>query len=377
MDMDAFYASVEQRDHPELRGKPLIVGGPLKRGVVSTASYEARKFGVHSAMPMAEAVRRCPQAIVVPVRMPRYVDVSRQIMGVLHRYSPLVEPLSLDEAFLDMTGTEALHGLALRAARSLKADVLSETGLTCSVGIAKNKFLAKLASDLEKPDAVTEVPWGNEAAFIAPMSTRRLWGVGPRTASRLEALGLACIGDVASADMGRLRDALGEGLAEHLRALACAEDDRAVVPDRDAKSIGSEETLAEDVRGKQQIAPLVRAHCDRVAERLRAQGLRTGVVRVKVRYAKTFRLATRELSLTEPSDDSRTLRNAALRLLDRFALREPIRLVGVAAADLRTASGPVQGDLFEHREVERHSRLDHTLDSIRERFGDVIRRAED
>ncbi|MCU0691435.1 MAG: DNA polymerase IV [Polyangiaceae bacterium] len=377
VDMDAFYAAIEQRDHPELRGLPVIVGGPRRRGVVSTASYEARRFGVHSAMPMAEAVRRCPQAVVLPVRMGRYADVSRQLMDVLHRYSPLVEPLSLDEAFLDMTGTEGLHGPPRQAAERIKRDVGKQTQLTCSVGIASNKFLAKLASDLDKPDGITEVPRGGERAFIAPLPIKRLWGVGPRTEARLASLGLRTIGELAALDSKWLASSVGEAAAGHLTALARSEDDRAVIPDRDPKSIGSEETLDEDVTGMTAVASLLRCHCELVARRLRAEGLVAGAVRVKVRYGGTFQLATREHRLPEPSDDSRTLQQTATVLLDRMDLRAAIRLVGVAAADLRDARDPVQGDLFAHADAVKHSRLEHTLDSIRGRFGDVIRRADD
>ncbi|MFW5739365.1 MAG: DNA polymerase IV [Myxococcota bacterium] len=377
VDMDAFYASIEQRDRPELRGRPVIVGGPTRRGVVSTASYEARPFGVHSAMPMAEAVRRCPHAIVVPVRMAHYVSVSRQLMDVLHRFSPLVEPLSLDEAFLDMSGTEGLHGPAPVAARAIKDQIHAATSLTCSVGVADNKFLAKLASDLDKPDAITIVPAGQGRAFIAKLPLRRLWGVGPRSAERLESLEFRTIGDVAEADPRSLARLIGESQGEHLQALARGQDDRPVVPDREAKSIGSEETLAEDIRGTRSVAAVLRRHCDRVAERLRAAGLQARSVRVKVRYSRGFRLMTREGPLPEPCDDSRTLRNTATALLAKLDLNQPIRLVGVAAAQLDEAGAPMQGDLFEHASTEKNSRLEHALDSIRDRFGDVIKRADD
>lgn len=377
VDMDAFYASVEQRDRPELRGRPVIVGGTGRRGVVSTASYEARPFGVHSAMPMAEAIRRCPQGIVVPVRMSLYVSVSRQIMDVLHRFSPTVEPLSLDEAFLDMTGTESLHGEARVTARAIKDRIGEATSLTCSVGVGDNKFLAKLASDLDKPDGITIVPAGQGRRFIAPLPLGKLWGVGPRTAERLRSVGLATIGDVAEADTRKLVRLLGESHASHLQALARAEDEREVVPDREAKSVGSEETLAQDIRGKQRVSALLRRHCDRVAQRLRAAGLTARTVRVKIRYSQGFRLVTREASLPSACDDSRTLRETALVLLDKLDVNKPIRLVGVAATQLDDGSAPVQGDLFCSQSSEKNSRLEHALDSIRERFGDVIRRADD
>jgi DNA polymerase-4 len=377
VDMDAFYAAIEQRDDPELRGRPVIVGGPGKRGVVSTASYEARVFGVHSAMPMSEAVRRCPQAVVVPVRMKHYVAVSRDLMKVLHDFSPLVEPLSLDEAFLDMTGTQSLLGQPPDVAHEIKARVRAATSLTCSVGVADNKFLAKLASDLEKPDGVTIVPAGCGASFIAGLPVRRLWGVGPKTAQRLEQLGLRTVGDVADAEDSWLTKTLGPSHAAHLQALSRGQDDRPVVPDREAKSIGSEETFDEDISGKTAVASAVRRHCERVAQRLRVAGLTARIVRVKVRYSRGFRLVTREAPVSEPCDDSRTLARTALQLLEKLDLRAPIRLVGVAAAQLEGSKGCVQGDLFDHARTEKDSRLEHVLDSIRDRFGDVIRRADD
>jgi len=372
VDMDAFFASVEVRDRPELRGRPVIVGGTHRRGVVSTASYEARGFGVHSAMPMAHAIRLCPQAVVLPVRMHVYAEVSEQIMQILGSFSPLVEPLSLDEAFLDMTGTETLHGPALQAARAIKTRIREVTGLTASVGVACNKFLAKLASDLDKPDGLTVVPRGREAAFIAPLPIRRLWGVGPRTASELEAGGLRTIGDIACADPAQLARRLGPSLARHILALAHARDDRPVIPWHDARSVGSEETFERDIRGKDSVIPVLRRHADRVARRLRAQQLVAGAVRVKVRYRRTFCLATREGPLPEPSDDSETLMRAAVLLLERFDWREPVRLVGLAASDLRTQASPMQPDLFDHARARKQSTLEHTLDALRERFGDGI-----
>lgn len=372
VDMDAFYAAVEVHDHPELAGRPLIVGGPMRRGVVSTASYEARRFGVRSAMPMSEALRRCPDAVVLPVRMARYQEVSRAVMAVFDRFSPLVEPLSLDEAFLEMTGTEGLFGPPAEAARRLKAEVLAAVGLTCSVGVAGNKFLAKVASEMDKPDGLTIVPFGGEQAFLAPLSVRRLWGVGPKTASRLEALGLDTIGRIATADPAWLRSRLGS-LGEHVLALALANDDRPVQPDREAKSAGSEETLAEDVRGRNAVEALLLPHCERVARHLRRDGVRARGVRVKVRYQDGFELATRDHRVGTPFDDSDTLRREAVRLLDRLDLARPIRLVGIAAFDLTTDPAG-QGDLFGEGPARR-SRLEHAMDALRARLGDKVGRA--
>ncbi len=372
VDMDAFYAAVEVHDRPELAGLPLIIGGPARRGVVSTASYEARRFGVHSAMPMGEALRRCPDAVVLPVRMARYHEVSRAIMAVFDRFSPLVEPLSVDEAFLDMSGTEGLFGPPLTAARRLKADVLAAVGLTCSVGVAANKFLAKVASEMDKPDGLTVVPFGGERAFLAPLSVRRLWGVGPKTAARLEALGLDSIGRIAEADPAWLRDRLGS-LGDHILGLAQAQDDRPVQPDRDAKSVGSEQTLADDIRGRATVEALLLPHCERVARHLRRDGMRARGVRVKVRYQDGFELVTRDHRLGTPFDDSDTLRREAVRLLGRLDVDRPIRLVGVAAFDL-TDAAVGQGDMFGEAPTSR-SRLEHAMDALRERLGDKVHRA--
>ncbi len=376
VDMDAFFAAIEQRDHPAYRGRPVIVGGSRTRGVVSTASYEARPFGVHSAMPMSRAVRLCPQAVVLPVRMEVYGQVSAQLMQVLDGFSPKVEPLSLDEAFLDMTGAEGLFGPPDHMARAIQARVREATGLGASVGIAGNKFLAKLASDLDKPEGCTWVPFGREREFIAPLPVRRLWGVGPRAAELLAGLGLGTIGEVAGADPARLRRELG-AFGEHIHALSLGQDDRPVVPGHARKSVGSERTLERDIRGRGPVEKHLRAACERVACDLRAAELVASAVRVKVKYA-TFQLATRDGQLPAPADDSAALYEAARRLLERLDLEAPIRLVGAAAFDLSPRGGPQQGDLFLQPVRRRHHRLESTLDAIREKFGDdKVRRACD
>ncbi|HZO16052.1 MAG TPA: DNA polymerase IV [Polyangiaceae bacterium] len=370
VDMDAFYAAVEQRDDPRLRGKPIIVGGPGKRGVVTTASYEARPYGVRSAMPMAQAVQLCPQALVVPVRMQRYSEVSREVMQVLGDFSPLVEPLSLDEAFVDMTGSEALFGNPETIAENVQLAVRDKTGLGCSVGVATNKFLAKLASDLDKPNGITVVPFGDEARFIAPLELRRLWGVGPRAAERLAELGLSTIGELAATDLDHLERALGPNMARHLHALAHGSDDRRVVQLRDRKSVGSEVTLDRDVRGLRAVERVLRRQCVRVAQHLRSEALVASGVRVKLRYSRGFRLATRQCALDAPCDDSLNLFRAARELLSKLELEQPIRLVGVAAFALSDAEAPRQRDLFSS--TERMSALEHAVDRIRDRFGDKI-----
>lgn len=374
VDMDAFFAAIEERDQPGIRGRPVIVGGPVRRGVVSTANYEARKFGVHSAMPMSIAIRKCPDALVLPVRMNHYVAVSRQIMAIFDEFSPLVEPLSLDEAFLDMTGTEQLFGPPEQTALQIKDRIVEITGLTCSVGIAGNKFLAKLASDLDKPDGITVVPRGRERDFIAPLPVSRIWGVGPKTLEKLNRLGIRTVGEVAGTDPYRLRKHFGSH-GEHLRTLARGLDDRPVHRGRGRKSIGSERTLSEDVTGRQGVERQLMGNCDKVARQLRSKGLKARGVRVKVRYSKGFRLATRDTRLPVPCDDADGLMSGVRETLGRLDLDRPMRLVGVAATDLVPGGTAVQGDLFHGKQSERRSRLEHALDQIRARHGDKIQRA--
>jgi DNA polymerase IV len=367
VDMDAFYASVEQRDDPSLRGKPVVVGGAERRGVVAAASYEARVFGVHSAMPMARAMDLCPDAVVVRPRMSTYVEVSKTIMSVLRDFTPVVEPLSLDEAFLEMTGTEALFGDGPSAAVQIRAAVFAATRLTCSVGVACNKFLAKIASDLDKPDGLTVVPRGREAEFIAPLSIRKLWGVGPKTAARLEPLGLLTIGDLAAADEAWMIQQVGANRARHLKRLARAEDARVVQTRRRRISIGSEQTLMDDVIGAAQVERQVRRRCETVARVLRDKGKRARGVRVKVRYSRTFALATRQAQLVEATDEAAMLLRAAQALLPRFeTLDVPIRLVGVSVFDLEDASDPTQLSLFGASSTRP---LESALDAIEGRFG--------
>jgi DNA polymerase-4 len=371
VDMDAFYAAIEQRDRPELRGKPVLVGGLGRRAVVSTASYEARPFGAKSAMPMSQARRLCPHAIVVPPRMDDYVAVSREVMAVLDDFSPVVEQLGLDEAFVDMTGTERLFGPPDEAARKIKAAIVARTRLTASVGIAENKFLAKLASDLHKPDGITWIPPGGEAEYIAPLPVRKLWGVGPKAEAALHAIALRTIGDVARSPIAWLRGKLGAGMADHLHAIANARDDRHVEPQHDRRSVGSEVTLEFDVRGYDAVAPILRRQCQHVAEALRRSQLVARGLRVKLRDAATFRLTTRQGTLPHPSDDSGTLFTLARELLARFDPDRPIRLVGAAAFHLADTAVANQQELFA-KDARRRSQLEHTIDRIRDRFGDKI-----
>ncbi|MDY0001333.1 MAG: DNA polymerase IV [Polyangia bacterium] len=376
-DMDAFFASVEELDDPALGGKPVIVGGTGRRGVVAAASYAARRFGVRSAMPTAEARRRCPQGIFLPPRFDRYQALSEVVMSVFDHFSPKVEPLSIDEAFLDMTGAERLFGPPEEMGRRLKAEVKETTmGLTVSVGLAATKYVAKVASDHDKPDGLTVVPPGETLDFLWPLGVRQLWGVGPGAAERLESLGLRTIGDVAKAPAELLRSHFG-AQGEHLLELANGRDDREVEPGREAKSVGAEFTLERDVLGAAAIRRHLRRAADRVAPRLRAEGTLASGLRVKLKTA-WFQLLTRQAPLDPPSDAAKDLFEAACELLSEFDLRIPYRLVGLAAYGLLPAGAPRQGELFDDGARERQGRLERTLDTLRDRFGqELVRRASD
>ena len=371
-DMDAFFAAVEQLDRPELRGKALLIGGTGPRGVVSTASYEARPFGVGSAMPMALARRRCPDAIVLPPRFNRYREVSRVVMRTLGTFSPLVEPLSVDEAFVDMTGCEALSGAPQAMGEAVRQAIFEATRLTVSVGISTTKYVAKVASDHGKPDGLTVVGPDAVAGFLHPLPIGRLWGVGPRTRERLEARGLAAIGDVATAPVETLEGWLGS-LGAHLHALANGRDPREVIPEREAKSIGSENTLEKDIVGEAAIRPWLLRAADTVARRMRDEGVAARGVRVKLRTAD-FRLHTRQALLATATGATRPVVEAAETLLHEFDLELPVRLVGVAVFELREAEGgggvAEQLDLFDAPRSVHDERLDRTLDAVRKRFGD-------
>jgi DNA polymerase-4 len=385
VDMDAFYASVEQRDRPELRGLPVIVGGSGRRGVVSSPSYEARRFGVKSAMPMWTAMKLCPHAIAVPPRMARYLEVSRDVMAIFGRFTPLVEPLSLDEAFLDITGTEALFGPPVSVAQQVQRAIRSDLSLSASVGLAATKYVAKVASDLQKPGGLVVVPPGEERAFLAPLALERLWGVGPKTAARLHALGFVTIGDVAAAyepRAGAPRADLahklgGDALVEHIGALAVGEDPRPVEPEHTRKSLGSERTLERDIQGRARVQHELLPLVDDVAAQLRAERLRAGGVRLKIKYAD-FKRASRELHLEEPVLDAQSLLRGIEQLCDRIDLDRPIRLIGLAAIALVEDTAPLQSNLFAQAPTgrERAERLGRAVDAIKGKFGaDAVVRA--
>jgi DNA polymerase-4 len=374
-DMDAFYAAVEQLDDPALRGRPVLVGPASDRGVVLTASYEARPYGVGSAMPMARARRMCANAVIVPPRFDRYQEISRTIMGVFANFSPEVEALSLDEAFLDMTGSEQLFGEPRTIGRRLKEAIHEATGgLTVSVGLSATKYVAKVASASQKPDGLTLVPPDDAKAWLAPLPISRLWGVGPKTEARLQAIGLYTIGEVANADPAFLSAQLGSaGL--HFHALAQAEDPRPVIGRRTSKSIGSERTLEKDVRKKTDIKFHLHRSAEAIGRRLRQKGHVAYGVAVKLKTAG-FQILTRQRRLGDPTDVTERLYSIAVDLLDEFDHAGPFRLVGMAAYDLVAIDDQAQLDLFSP--LARRRRLEVAIDGLAVRFGaDVVHRASD
>jgi DNA polymerase-4 len=376
VDMDAFYASVEQRDRPELRGKPVIVGGSAEnRGVVSAASYEARPFGVHSAMPTAIARRLCPHGIFLPVRAARYAEVTRQVRAILLSFTPLVEPLSLDEAFLDVRGCEGLFGPAPQIGRAIKERVRAETGLVASVGVAANKFLAKLASDLGKPDGFVVIEPEQVRAVLDPLPVGRLWGVGAKAEKRLHELGLRTVGQVAALPERLLVGHFG-AVGRHFWQLAQGLDERPVVPDEQAQSLSTETTFARDIGEREVLRAWLLGLVEQLGGRLRRREVRGRTIELKVRTSD-FRTFTRSTTLDTPTDLTEVIWQAALSLFEQRVSDDwlPLRLLGVGASGL-VQGGPVQGDLFEQEWRTRQGSLDKTVDAIRARFGnDAIRRA--
>ena len=362
--MDAFYASVEQRDDPALRGRPVIVGGQARRGVVLAASYEVRPFGVRSAMPMARALALAPDAVVVSGGDDAYAEASARVFDILASVTPLVEPLSLDEAFLDVTASRALFGAPAEVARRLRARIADEVGLPASAGIAGVKLVAKIASDIAKPNGQVEVPADGGAAFLAPLPVSRLWGVGPKSAGTLATMGFETVGDIARHDPEALVRRLGPS-GRALWEQANAIDPRPVIPDRDAKSIGAEDTFDEDLSGVEALTPRIHAQALRVARRLRQAGLRARTVQLKLKRAD-FTLVTRRATLDEATDDGQLLYREAAALLAREPAR-PTRLTGVSAQNLVAAAAPQLG-LFAPAPTTSQA-LNRALDAITNRFG--------
>lgn len=369
VDMDAFYASVEMLDNPELKGKPVVVGGASDRSVVSAASYEARKYGIHSAMAMVKARKLCPAAVILPVRMERYREVSGLIMAIFHRFTPLVEPISLDEAFLDVTGSAGLFGEGPVIAREIKKLIRQETGLTASAGVATSKLVAKIASDLEKPDGLTVVEAGYEREFLAPLPVKRLWGAGRKTLDALTLLNVETIGDVAALPPEILDARFGKH-GRHLHLSSHGIDERPVVPTREAKSIGHEETFERDLADLTAIRRELLELAGKVGARLRSHDCRGQTVTIKIKYFD-FSTATRSLTLDQATSDTREIYQRGLELLDRTeAGKKPVRLVGISVSNLAARGRGYQQDLFgRNREREKSHSLNKAVDQINRKYG--------
>jgi len=375
VDMDAFYASVEELDNPDLVGKAVIVGGdPKQRGVVSAASYEARKFGVHSAMPMSQAVRLCPDAIVLPVRMKRYVEFSKQIHAIFQKFTPQVEPISLDEAFLDVTGSLRLFGRVEEIGKEIKKQIKEQLGLVASVGIAANKFLAKLASDLDKPDGFVVITEQDKQQVLDPLGVSRIWGVGPVTQKALKSIGIDTIKQLREAPTEILQSIFGDQMAHVLR-LAHGVDDREVESGREAKSISSEQTFATDITDRDVLLDVLLSQVEDVAQRLRLNDLEAKTITLKLRY-DDFRTITRSSTFDHPTNVTKTLWGQAKEVFLKWHKKSPgaLRLLGFGASGLqKTDAG--QRQLFPEPEDEKQKRLDKAFDQIRGKFGrDILRR---
>jgi len=372
VDMDAFYASVEERDNPDLVGKPVIVGGTAEgRGVVCAANYVARQYGIHSAMPAITAVRLCPQGVFLPLRMDHYVQISREIREIFDGFTPLVEPLSLDEAFLDVSGCEGLFGPAPQIGRKIKEEIRSRVRLVASVGVAPNKFLAKMASDLKKPDGFVVVAPRGIHDFLDPLPIGRLWGVGKVSGKAFQKLGITTIGQLRQLPLTILESHFGKS-GWHFWQLANGIDDRRVVPDREAKSISHETTFAEDIGQLDVLREWLMEQTEQVARRLRRHHLVGRTVQLKIRF-QDFSTITRSQTLHEPTNITQEIWQAAAKLLTSRlpARRGPVRLLGVGVSGLESRSES-QGDsrsLFDEGGREKQEKLDAVTDKIQERFG--------
>ncbi len=368
VDMDAFFASVEQRDNPSLQGKPVIIGGPGRRSVVSAASYEARRFGVHSALPVSEAKRLCPQGIFLPGNYHKYKLVSRAIRAIFRDFTPLVEPLSLDEAFLDVTGMDWLFDHPLIMARQIKERIQRELSLTASAGVAPNKFLAKLASDLEKPDGLVIINPGEEAAVLEQLPIKRLWGVGGKTAQLLRSLQIDTIGQLARTDPKVLEQQLGKWGLE-VYQLAHGLDDRPVIPASAPKSVGNEITFETDLTSREEIATHLLALAEQVGRRLRYSGYCGRTITVKLRFIP-FDTITRSQTVDRPTNLSEVLYEIAAGILQRIALRDNVRLVGLTVSHLTPDAGG-QLSLFAEQEDKRRA-VTQAVDRLKDKYGEDI-----
>lgn len=378
VDMDAFFAAVEMRDNPEYRGKPVIIGGDPRRdvrSVVSTASYEARKFGVHSAMPLVQAYRLCPQGIFLRGHMAKYTEASRQIMQIFSRYTPLVEPLSIDEAFLDVSGCQGLFGPPSVIAAQIQEDIRSELDLSCSVGIAPNKFLAKLASDMQKPGGFTVIEPGRVEEMIHPLPIEKLWGVGEKTAAKLKNMGIDTVAQLARLPQSLLTPAFGK-LGASLWHLARGLDVRVVEASREAKSISRETTFPRDITDMEQVRAVLLELADDVALSLRRHNYLAGKVTLKVRY-DNFETVTRQGILPAPACLTMPLYTKALELLSHVNFQgRGIRLLGVGSGSLASSSGTHQLSFFEDAALAKEGKIAEAIDQVSQRYGQgVVKRA--
>ena len=385
VDMDAFFAAVEQRDHPELRGKPVVVGAAAnQRGVVAAASYEARKYGIHSAMPSRIALQKCPHAIFVSHNMGNYKEASRQIMRIFESYTPHVQPLSIDEAFLDVTGSRRLFGDGKVIAEKIRHDIKEQTQLTASVGIAPNMFLAKIASDQNKPDGLTVVPFDQKdiEAFLAPLPIGRMWGVGKMTQKKLLSLGIPTIGTLQTFDFQRLEKTIGSRSARLFYRLAHGIDERGIAGEVDEKSISNEITFKKDISDREQIEATYKRLIDKVGSRLRKANFYARVAHLKIRW-NDFSTITRQTRFSIPCSDDTTLREVGMELLNEHLQHRPVRLIGFGSSGLTETDVPqtFQMNLFDTpdtTEHEKRSRLSRAADSIKEKYGKTsIRRGSD
>jgi len=371
IDMDAFFASVEQKDNPSLKGKPVVVGGSslASRGVVSAASYEARKYGVHSAMPLAQARRLCRDAIFVPVRMERYVEISCEVFDIFYNYTPIIEKLSIDEAFLDVSGSTSLFGSPVEIAQKIKDDVYNNLGITCSAGVASKKYLAKIASDMNKPDGLTIVP-ENIIEFLKPMPVSALWGVGKVTGEALRIRGLKIIGDIQDVSLEVLVNALGKHTATHLKNLSLGIDDRTVETVHVDKSISNESTYYSDIFDENEILAALYKLVNKVGGRLRASGKYATTAQVKLRWSD-FKTITRQKTFSMPVCDDFTLRQTANEIFEQIELVSGVRLIGFGVSKLTDNPKPPQLDLFEFddHQIKKRERLSRTVDKVRSKFG--------
>ncbi len=370
MDMDAFFASVEQLDNPALKGRCVIVGGLSQRGVVAAASYEARRYGIHSAMPIFQAKQRCPHLTIVPPRRGRYVEISREVMAILRGFSPLVEPVSIDEAYVDISGCKRLHGSCREIAVAIKRTINKKTGLTCSVGVAPIKFLAKIASDMNKPDGLTIIQPEQVQPFIQALPIDKVPGVGRQTMKVLANLGIETLGQVSALSEQTLVRKIGK-FGHRLYLLSQGDDDAEVAPQQAAKSVSTETTLAEDSTDRRQLASYLLQQAQSVAHQLRRKKMRARTVTLILKTSD-FQRHTRSLTLDSTFQNSDTIYQTALKLLRQYALHKPVRLVGVGVSGLQSETQPVQMGLFsdeKHTHDHKWEKVDQAVDALSNRFG--------